>query len=44
MELHRPRLELPLAQQVRLVLAEVGVIEWSGDRWKCLANRSTAWM
>ena len=27
MELHRPRLELPVAQQVRLVLAEVGLIE-----------------
>jgi len=27
MELHGPRLEFPVAQQVRLVLAQVGVIE-----------------
>ena len=44
MELHGPRLKLPLAQEVRLVLAEVRLIELVRRRWKCFANRSTAWM
>jgi hypothetical protein len=44
MELHGPRLEFPVAQQVGLVLAQAGLIELLCGRWKCLANRSTAWM
>ena len=42
-ELDRPRRHLPLAQQIRLIRPEVGLIQSVGRHLKYRANCSTAW-